>query len=211
MDTPEVHPPHSHRRRRKPGGGIPRWLELVVAVTALITSISSIVLAIQNGRDMDKLVKANSLPYMQGGFSDASPQGADVLSLDLFNPGVGPAHEKSLRITVDGRYVRSMNEFYAASLGAAVLAGPRPFAHEMVKNGVRTRFVAPGQQQMVFRIPKRPDNAQLWDRLDAAQSRWSVDFCYCSVFNECWRVPSKWAEPEPVNECRRDEPHEFLP
>lgn len=210
MDPPEAHPADLHQRRRS-GAGLPPWLELVVAVTALVTSISSILLAIQNGHDMDKLVKANSLPYMQGGFSDASPEGADVLSLDLFNPGVGPAHEQSLRITVDGRYVRSMNELYAASLGPAVTAGPRPFAHEMVKNGVRTRFVAPGKQQMVFRIPKRPDNAQLWDRLDAAQSRWSIDFCYCSVFNECWRVPSKWAEPEPIKECRRDEPHEFLP
>ncbi len=211
MDTAELDQPRPHRRRRRSREGLPRWLELGAAVTALITSISSIVLAVQNGNDMDKLVKANSLPYVQGGFSDADSKGAAVISLDLLNPGVGPAHEESLRITVDGHYVRSMNEFYAASLGPAVLNGSRPFAREMVKNGVRTRFIAPGQQQMVFRIPKRPDNAKLWDRLDAAQSRWSVDFCYCSVFNECWRVPTKWAEPERVKECRRDEPHEFLP
>lgn len=180
-------------------------------MTALVTSVSSIFLAIQNGRDQDKLVKANSLPYMQGGFSTASPQGEEVLSLDLLNPGVGPAHEESLRVTVDGKYVRSVKELYAASLRVAATGGVWPFANEMVENDVRTRFIAPGQQQTVFRISKRPDNAQLWDRLDAAQSRWDIDFCYCSVFNECWRVPSKWAEPEPVKECRRDEPHEFLP
>ena len=210
MDKPEVHRARASPRRSRSGGVLPRWLDFVVAVTALITSVCSILLAIQNSHDQDKLVKANSFPYMQGGFSDANPQGEDVLSLDLFNPGVGPAHEESLRVTVDGRYVRSMNELYTASLGSAAAAS-RPFAHEMVKNGVRTRFIAPGQQQMVFRIPKRPDNAQLWDRLQAAQSRWNVDFCYCSVFNECWRVPSKWREPQPVKECTRDEPHEFLP
>lgn len=210
METPEGNRAHPGLTHRKSGAALPPWLELAVAVTALITSVSSIVLAIQNARDQDKLVKANSLPYMQGGFSDANAQGADVLSLDLFNPGVGPAHEESLRLTVDGRYVRSMNELYAASLGP-LAARSRPFAHEMVKNGVRTRFVAPGQQQMVFRIPKRPNNAKLWDRLQAAESRWNVDFCYCSVFDECWRVPSKWVEPQPVKECKRDEPHEFLP
>lgn len=212
METPEVHQPHRPARRRsRQVEGLPRWLELAVAVTALITSISSIVLAIGNGKSMDKLVRANSFPYMQGGFSDASPEGKDVLSLDLYNPGVGPAHEKSLRLTVDGRYVRSMNELYAASLGAEAMAGPRPFAHEMIKNGVKTRFVAGGQSQMVFRIPKTAANAQLWDRLHDTQSRWNVDFCYCSVFDECWKVPNKWTEPQPVKQCVRDEPHEFLP
>jgi hypothetical protein len=30
---------------------------------------------------MEKLVQANSLPYLQGGFSDATPEGKRVLSL----------------------------------------------------------------------------------------------------------------------------------
>jgi len=212
METPDVHVPHVHSKRRRRGReGIPQWLELAVAVTALITSISSIVLAIGNGKAMDRLIKANSIPYLAGGFSDANPQGAEVISLDLFNQGVGPAHEKSLKVSVDGHYVRSMKEFYAALLGPAAVSGPQPFAHEMVKNGVKTRFVAAGQQQMIFRIPKTADNAQLWDRLQATEDRWSVAFCYCSVFDECWQVPNKWAEPQPVKECRRDEPNEFQP
>jgi hypothetical protein len=207
METPEVHVPHTHRRRRE---GLPQWLELAVAVTALITSVSSIVLAVGNGKTMDKLVKANSIPYLVGGFSDASPQGADVLSLDLYNQGVGPAHEKSLRVKVDGHYVRSMRELYSATIGEQP-PEPHPFGNQMVKNGVRTRFIAASQQQMIFRIPKTPENATLWDRLQAAQSRWSVEYCYCSVFDECWWVANKWAEPQSVKQCTRDEPHEFLP
>lgn len=206
-----MHVPHPHRTRGKRAAeGLPRWLELAVAVTALITSISSIVLAIGNGKAMDRLVKANSIPYLVGGFSDADRQGNDVLSLDLFNQGVGPAHEESLRLKVDGRYVRSMTELYSASLGQRP-SGPDPFGDKMVKNGVRTRFIAARDQQMIFRIPKTAGNAKIWERLKTAQSRWGVDFCYCSVFDECWRVPSKWAEPQRVKQCSRDEPNEFVP
>ena len=77
MEQPEVHAPHARH------GGLPRWLELVIAVTALITSISSIAIAVHHGSIMEKLVQANSLPYMRGGFSDVQPGGERIMSLAL--------------------------------------------------------------------------------------------------------------------------------
>src|SRR6266550_8454238 len=118
MDTPEIHTPHPPKARRaRHRDGLPRWLEMTIAITALITSISSIVIAVQHGHTMEKLVQANSVPYLEGGFSTATPEGASVLSLDLLNRGVGPAHEESLRVTVDGRPVKSFADLVAASLG----------------------------------------------------------------------------------------------
>lgn len=205
METPEVHHPHpSH------GGGLPRWLELLIAVTALITSISSIAIAVHHGHIMEKLVQANSIPYMQGGFSDRLPDGREVLSLDLLNRGVGPAHEKSLKVRVDGREVRSVRELLAASVGAE----HQDEAHaalDPLKNRVRTRFVPGGQSQLVFNAIKTPKNAVWWDAVAKAQNRWDVEYCYCSVFEDCWRVRGKWREPEKVDQCVRDEPNEFTP
>jgi hypothetical protein len=124
---------------------------------------------------------------------------------------VGPAHETSLKVQVDGRYVHSTKELIDASLGPGTAAKAEPLLRRMMKNRVPTRFVPGGQSQAVFRFAKTPENAQFWDRLTAAQSRWNVAFCYCSVFDECWAVPSKWIEPKPVKECRRDDAHEFFP
>jgi hypothetical protein len=59
VENPEVHTVHTSH------GRLPRWLELTIAVTALITSISSIAIAIHHGQIMEKLVQANSVPYMQ--------------------------------------------------------------------------------------------------------------------------------------------------
>ena len=60
MEGPEVHQTHGRHR----GGGLPQWLELTIAGTALVTSICSIVIAIHHGHTMEKLVQANSIPYL---------------------------------------------------------------------------------------------------------------------------------------------------
>jgi hypothetical protein len=206
LEQPDVHTPHARH------GGLPRWLELVIAVTALITSISSIAIAVHHGRIMEKLVQANSLPYMQGGFSDATPDGTRVLSLDVLNRGVGPAHQQSLRVTVDGRNVRSLDELIRTSVAPEEAAeAARIFEGKTLQNRVQQRFVPGGQQQFVFRIARTPENEHYWTLLEAAQGRWDVEFCYCSVFEECWQIPGKWQEPAPVQSCPRDEEREFLP
>ena len=205
MEHPEVHQPHVRH------GGLPRWLELMIAVTALITSISSIAIAVHHGEIMDRLVQANSIPYMQGGFTDVTPESQRVLSLDLVNQGVGPAHERSLRVTVDGRYVRSVSELLDSAFGPAQAPEAKSQIGLTMRHQVKTRFIPGGERQQVFRIIRTPENARYWDLLEAAQTKWDLDYCYCSVFEDCWRVASKLAEPAPVEECARDEPNEFMP
>jgi hypothetical protein len=215
METPEVHVPHRQRARRRRGReGLPQWLELAVAVTALITSISSIVLAIGNGKSMDRLVRANSVPYLEGGFSTVSLEGDNVLSLDLVNRGVGPAHEQSLRVTVDKRPVKSFRDLVVTTLGQD--DGPKAYesfhqSQTFIRNNVAKRFVAANQLQLVFKIPRNAQNARWWDLLTAQQSRWNVSYCYCSVFNECWAVQGQFADSSPVKQCTRDEKVEFMP
>ena len=209
LEGPEVHHPHARH------GGLPQWLELTIAGTALVTSICSIIIAIHHGHTMEKLVQANSIPYLIGGISTATTEGAQVLSLDLLNRGVGPAHERSLRVKVDGQYVGSVEELIAKSLEPSQAAEVAKARAERVitilQNNVRTRFVPGGEAQLVFRIAKTPENARLWDLLETAQERWDVEYCYCSVFEDCWEVRGVFSEPAPVDECLRDEPHEFTP
>ncbi|MBW8812992.1 MAG: hypothetical protein JF588_06160 [Caulobacterales bacterium] len=209
MESPDVHTPHAHPPGHG-GGGLPRWLELTLAISALVTSVASIALAVKHGDTMEKLVVANSFPYMQGGFSDMTPDGRDVLSLDLLNRGVGPAHETSLFVTVDGHYVRSSEELITASIGPGK-SGHGPGQLATLKNSVPTRFIPGGQQQFVLSIAKTADNAANWDLLQKAQPRMSTEFCYCSVFHECWRVVEKELDPVPVKACVRDEKREFTP
>ncbi len=103
-----------------------------------------------------------------------------------------------------------MDELVRASLGAEQAADAKRVLKSL-QNRVQTRFVPGGEQQFVFRIGKTPENEHYWKLLEGAQRRWDVEYCYCSVFDECWQVPGKWQEPKPVEACRRDEENEFLP
>jgi hypothetical protein len=153
LEGPEVH--HSHGRH---GGGLPQWLELTIAGTALVTSVCSIIIAIHHGHTMEKLVEANSIPYLVGGFSTATTTGDQVLSLDFLNRGVGPAHERSLRVKVDGQYVTSMDELIVKSLppehATEVRKARKDGILQILKNNVHTRFVPGSGEQLVFRIPR---------------------------------------------------------
>ena len=84
----------------------------------------------------------------------------------------------------DDRYVRSVEELLAASLPADQLAE-----------------VAKARNERIMTIAS---NNQVW-------KNWDIEYCYCSVFDECWQVRGIWGEPEPIKECVRDEPREFTP
>ena len=170
METPEVHSPHRHPSRRRGHGSLPQWLELAVALTALVTSVSSIVIAVQHGHTMDKLVKANSFPYLNVDFSDVTPDGTRSLTLDMFNEGVGPAHEESLRLKVHGHYVRSVSELIAAALRGKATPDELGSLQPTV-NTERTRFIPGGQKQTIFQIPKNSLNAAAWEKLDRARGQ----------------------------------------
>ncbi len=206
---PEVHAPHAHKPHEGKLGRPPAWLEWFTSIAALIVSVSSIIIAVHHGETMDKLVKANSYPYLIVSTSDATPEGRAVLSVDLLNNGVGPADERSLRIKVGDQYVTSTKALLETILGPAEVARAGD-ALKPLKNTVHTRFIAPHSSGFVFRIDKTDDNARDWEALASSMGRnWTVEYCYCSVFEECWAVHNETHTP--VKQCKRDEPHEFMP
>jgi hypothetical protein len=203
-DAPE--PPHLPHK----SSNLPRWLEWTTAISALVISVCSIGVAVYNTNIESKLLKANSYPHLFGGVSDVNPNGADRISLDLVNNGVGPASEHSLKVKIKDRYVTDVKDLVRTVIGPA--EGDK--AAELLKdyhNGVRTRFIAAKDSQFVFRIDKTPQNARYWDLLAASQDRneWQIEYCYCSVFDECWAAIGEAYTP--VKACKRDEPNEFKP
>jgi hypothetical protein len=202
MESPEIHTPHTGH------GGI-RWLEIAASVSALVVSFASIFIAVQHGKTMEKLVTANSMPYLDAQFSSATEDGQLRMSVDLTNEGVGPAHVVSLKVSVNGRSRRNFNDLVVGAFGPEHAAEAR---HNLfvVTNNTRTRFIPARQKQFIYFVKKTPENAKVWSALREATQGMRIETCYCSVFNECWtRIADE--EPKPVKQCVRDEPREFNP
>lgn len=201
-DAPE--PPHAPHR----GSSLPRWLEWTTAISALIISVCSIGIAVYNASIESRLLKANSYPYLIGVASDATDDGKDQISIDFYNNGVGPADEQSLTVKVGNHYVTSLPDLISTAAGPKDAAAALAALH-FTRNDLRTRFIAAHGSQFVFRIPKTADNAAVYDKLKRSQDRWLIAYCYCSVFQECWKVTGE--DHARVKACKRDEATEFKP
>lgn len=75
------------------------WLDIIVAVSAVFISVVSLVVSIAHGRTMErlvdqneKIVAADTLPFLMFYSSDVDPQTyGKRVSVELKNGGVGPA------------------------------------------------------------------------------------------------------------------------
>jgi hypothetical protein len=207
MASDLTEPPHRPHR----SSSLPRWLEWMTAIAALVISVCSIGIALYNARIESRMLKANSYPYLIAGVSDATTEGADRFSVEFLNNGVGPADERSLTIRLGNHYVTSVEDLVRTAMGPGRQDGVAGLLAAQLHDNQPSRFVAAKDHALVFRIDKTAANAADWRTFDQAidDKGLNIEFCYCSVFEECWSVHGNLRKS--VKACVRDEPHEFMP
>jgi hypothetical protein len=89
-----------------------RWIDIVLASSALVLSIASIILSVENESNMRRLVTANSWPYIGLSHGNES-NGEAIIHFDVRNAGIGPAVLEKLVVTYDGQPVRTAEELIA--------------------------------------------------------------------------------------------------
>lgn len=190
-----------------------RWLDLFVALVALLISSASIFVAYQSNQSMERLARASSWPFIQIGSGNASDEGAAQLAFSVSNVGTGPARVYAFEMRVDGEHLprgqhlltRLLSACCAAEFAAATeRAGTQVGAmgREM-SSPVSNRFLAPNGEVYAMLWPRTEQNQELWTALDTARQsgRITTSVCYCSVFDDCWVARSNSFPPEEVNSC----------
>ena len=180
-----------------------RWVDMAIAFSAIMISVISLFVAIEHGKTEEKLVAANSWPFLVFKSSeDGLVVGSRVLDLRLQNSGVGPARVQSFRMTLDGRPVHDHSELMTRCCGVAPTS-----LEEQVRLGLVTQNepvgVIPARDGVdVFGWRERPGNQAVWDRLNMARHRLRLQACYCSVLDECWTSDlTPTAHPRRIGQC----------
>lgn len=193
MDV-ELEQPHVHHR--KTGHD---WLDFALPVAALFVSFVSIYIAWHHGQVMkelvhqnEKLVEANSLPYVQISANDEK----GAVTFNAINEGVGPAKIVTAEIRVDDRPVPNLSQLIAACCG-------RVGYDTISTSTLQGRMVRPGDTVSYISMPKTGTNALAALELNRARQshRIVTRLCYCSVFEDCWVSESTDANPTPVDKC----------
>lgn len=206
--TNELPPPNPQDPKRTGH----RWLDMVVALSALLISTVSIFVAQQSNQSMERLTRAASWPFLQLGSGNTSDDGARELAFGVENVGTGPARVYTYTVEFDGEPIETRghlltnllraccSETFEAALAAQGVEGV--FGNE-VSSPVAQRFLAPNDSLLAMRWPRTEQNAALWAELDEARQEGRIDasVCYCSVFDECWVAHSNAFPPEEVDSC----------
>ena len=184
-----------------------RWLKylpfmmishVLITIPTFVISIALAYATFVQADATRKIQRSETWPYISYGTSNISDEGVDEISFKLGNDGVGPARVKQIEFLYDGRPIKSPRQFLQNCCGDSP---DRPTAF-MSSNP--TVVLRPAETTQFIRLPKRPENLALWNKLE--EERWKVVIrtCYCSIFDDCWIMDSRRSDPTPVDICPAD-------
>jgi hypothetical protein len=199
-EQPEHHPAHTGHR----------WLDIVLALTAMFVSVTSLVVAVEHGRTMKRMadanarmVEANSWPFVQFVTHNIDEHGNSDIRLVLSNQGIGPARIQTFELWWNGQPMSSPEALINACCART------PAERAQLRNTLTSvEIVAPnilraGDHTNFLTVPANRHNANLWSKFNLERDNITVRVCYCSVFDECWRGSGTTTHADTVAECPR--------
>jgi hypothetical protein len=203
VDEPEQ--PHHHAAHTGH-----RWLDIVLALSAMFVSMISLVVAVEHGRTMERMadanarmVEANSWPFVQFSTHNIDEHGNSDVRLVIGNQGIGPARIQTFELWWDGKPMASPE----ALINACCITNPAERA-QLKTTLTSVGIVAPsilraGDHTDFFTVPSNRHNMDLWSKFNIERDKITVRVCYCSVFNECWRGSGVTTQADPVASCSK--------
>ena len=183
--------PHVKHRRGRLGRGF--GLDIVLGVSAVVISVISLFVAIHQSQVADKMVQAETWPYLDFVASNLDDDGRKAVSLTIVNSGVGPAKIESIELTFDGAPLKSGRDL----LQRCCVTQPISYFGATVFDRV-----LPSRDTLQL-FATKPDSLtpEEFAKLDAARSRIQARVCYCSALDRCWVRDTTRRRAEAVDRC----------
>ena len=194
------------------------WAESALAIGAVVIAAVSLWVAYDTMRTDRMLLESSSWPYLEVYESDVRPPSPVVgtnapgLKLVVANEGIAPAKLELFEVFWKGQPQRSPWQLLASCCGVPIGAGGGLPAGTSLHFSSANGVVLPTGQQIAFFGFEQPQSAaQAVEALRAHLSELSFRYCYCSVFNQCWLVHSRFGHPvfnpRQVSVCPRSRSH----
>ena len=188
---------HAHHTGRQ-------WLDLTLALCAMFISVVSLIVAVRHGVTMDRLVAANSWPFLTYSTDNLDAQGKSRIALKLINAGVGPARVETFEVWWQGQPVASADELLSRCCVAQPKGPLQPSdisALHMLLGLAAPNVLRAGDSQDFISMERTETNSEVWQRLDTARVNLRMRACYCSVFDECWVTDLVQTSVKEVHAC----------
>ena len=166
METHE-HPAHVRTGHRR--------LDIVLSTVAVVVSLVSIFVAYHTSHSMERLVQANSWPFLQLGHGNAfgetlaiGESSAAQIYFTVMNAGTGPAVIHDFEFRLDGQAITAdggaIDRFLKACCTDQMTDGAQ--IGPTASSPVSQTLLAPNTDLTILRWPLTKDNRELWLALD---------------------------------------------
>ncbi len=167
--------------------------QTVLSVVGVFIAVVALYAALTESEAVRRQTAAAVWPYVQLAVNDYVGEDDAVFEFSLTNAGVGPAHIRAMRVTMDGQHMTTWADVVRATSGGRVM--------EFSQTAANNRVLRPGEEVVIFGTR----DAQLVQalRLAASSPANTIEYCYCSIFDECWHANSRTPEslPRQVAQC----------
>jgi len=178
------------------------WAESALAIGAIVIAGVSLWVAFdteQTNRELvvseRQLVGANSWPFIEVGENDQTLGGGPGLSLIIMNNGIGPAKIETFELSWRGKPQHGPRDFLRNCCLQSGQSRTEAVTRTQIESilGVSSPsgvVMRAGQERPFLFLSRTKDDAAIVDALRTGLRNISIRYCYCSVFDECWRVTS---------------------
>lgn len=161
----------------------------MVAVIAIILSLGALAVSVLEVSSIRSEQRIGVWPYV-----DLSQNyNEEGFSINATNKGIGPARVRSIKMTLDGETIETLDEMIIALVGPDLA-----FSYDVYKSYDPSNSVLSADERAIlFAVPWTDATRALVEGID----RFSVSLCYCSVYDDCWQAKLGQGDPDEVSEC----------
>jgi hypothetical protein len=152
--------------------------DFVIAILAVIIGVCTMFVYIYQANLMSKQMRASSWPYLETGYLT----GTNGFFINVTNKGAGPAIVKDAHYVVDN--IRYGDSKQSVDSIAFLLTGNRNLLNGY--SNIHRKVLSPGETVTLIEVTDTVSMKLLNDALPKHQI--VIEICYCSVYDECWRM-----------------------
>jgi hypothetical protein len=170
--------------------------EMLVAISAIFLSVITVAVGVYSAYVDREYSRASVWPSLQIGRSFNISQNQKTYKYVVLNNGTGPAIIKSVELSYKNNYYKTWQELF------------NEFGIEKsnFSQAHISTTVVPTNKQINALVT---DNPLLVDSLLMPDKGFHVAICYCSIFDECWRVSGD-SQRQEVDQCIIDPQKTFI-
>ncbi len=157
--------------------------QTVLSVAGVFTGAVALYAALSESQAVRQQTAASVWPYVEFMINDTAAEDSASFELSLHNVGVGPARMQGMRVTLNSQVVRDWQTLTSSLMPEGVQLGL-----DYGKSSVSRRVLAPGESIVAFQTQQSELALKLQDVIYSGAL--NVSYCYCSIFDECWNMPS---------------------